>query len=142
MAIGLGLLAGRIGIEEEDWALAGVMIERSSAVRDDVVAQLAAEQRRANVGRAVAEAEREIVVEERTTRDRVARLSKRIVEHLRERAGWVPHREVRSKIAQRNRPWFEEAIQALLRTGQIEVQDTRRSATGHGGAGRRYRSTP
>ena len=142
LAIALGLLAGRIGIEEEDWALAGVMIERSSAVRDDVVAQLAAEQRRANVGRAAAEAEREIVVEERTTRDRVARVSKRIVEHLRERAGWVPHREVRSKMAQHDRQWFEEAIQALLRTGQIEVQETRRSAAGHGSAGLRYRSTP
>jgi hypothetical protein len=115
IAAALGLLNGHYGITDEDWALAGNLMDISDTTRAGVVAALEAKARTGNVARAHQEADREEVKEERQDQ-RVARW---LGDILRRAGDWVNGSDLRRRLTSRDRPAFESAIAKLVAAGQI-----------------------
>jgi hypothetical protein len=135
VAAALGLLDGHVGVTDEDWQLAGTVMEVSDHTRGQVVKALADKQAAANRGRAEAEAERALVVGERVEEAAIQRVAHRVVERLRGQAEWTTHAGLRRGITSRDRQWFDEAIDRAVKAGQVEVE----TVAGTGEPGRRYR---
>lgn len=126
-AAALGLLDGRYGITEDDWALAGTVMAVSDATRGGVVATLAAKARAANQVRGRAEAEREEVKDQHHS----ARIARRLGATLEAHADWMNHAQLRRTLASRDRAVFETAIENLRSAGQVDVEQV--------SGGQRYR---
>ena len=138
-AVALALLNGRIDVTDDDWRLAAAVMAHSNRVRDAVVTQLAQRRADANHGRAIDEADRAVTVEEHTSAAAVQRVSARVIDRLRRRSDWMTTAEVRRDTASRDRKWVDEALEHAVMAGQVEVQETTRTASGYGGDGRRFR---
>jgi hypothetical protein len=135
VAAALGLLDGHVGVNDEDWQLAGTVMEVSDHTRGQVVKALADKQAAANRGRAEAEAERANIIGDRTREAAVQRVAHRVVERLRGQTEWTTHAQLRRATTSNDRQWFDEAIDRAVKARQIEVE----TVTGTGEPGRRYR---
>lgn len=126
----LAILDGRLEVADEDWRLADVVVRQSTATRAQVVQALRAASSAKNVAQAEAEAVRAEVVADRAAEAQHKRVVRAVLRHL---AGGDPvvRRDLRGAIAGRDRGAFDAAVQALLRTGQIEQEGD--------GYGTRYR---
>jgi hypothetical protein len=80
-----------------------------------------------------------VTVEEHTSAAAVQRVSARVIDRLRRRSDWMTTAEVRRDTASRDRKWVDEALEHAVMAGQVEVQETTRTASGYGGDGRRFR---
>lgn len=141
-AAGLGLLAGHVRVTEEDWHLAGVLMQVSNHTRGLLVearsnAEASVVRKRAEsyaVGRVVAEDRME---SERLRRTKNAILSR--LEKLRAERGsnaWMAGSDLfRSLKAQTQRPYFDDVMPGLVSTGQVEAEPTESEGT----SGMRYR---
>lgn len=78
----LGLLDGRLGANDEDWEIAGLIMARSAHTRAAVEATLAQRRKDEGHGRAEAEAYKQIHVQERVAEQATNRASKAIGRHL------------------------------------------------------------
>ena len=110
-------------------------MEVSDHTRGQVVKVLAEKQSAANRGRAEAEAERTNIIGERVEEAAIQRVTKRVVERVREQGDSTTHAGLRRALNSRDRQWFDEAIDRAVKAGQIEVEN----AAGRGEAGHRYR---
>lgn len=120
VACALAILDGRIGVSEDDWRLAGVVMAVSDGTRAVCVEALAAVQRDTNVKMAVAEAERAIVVSEKISEADVARVSKWIRKRLARAGGdGVGRSALRGALRSADRQFFDLAIDALSLSGDI-----------------------
>lgn len=83
----LGLLDGRLGANDEDWEIAGIIMERSAHTRAAVEATLAQRRKDEGRGRAEAEAYKQIHVAERVAEQATNRASKAIGRHVHRHHG-------------------------------------------------------
>jgi hypothetical protein len=141
LAAALMLLSGRTGlITEEDWYLAGVVRRISNATRQDVINVQDQTKARQNRARAVAEADRAVVVESRRDQHAIQLAAQAIMRRLDSQQGqWVSHSELRRSLSSARRPYFEDAIAALIDAGQVKQRATRANHAGHQGV--EYQST-
>jgi hypothetical protein len=137
IAAALGLLDGHLGVDDEDWRLAGELMRVSDDTRRSISIEMASTKRKLNRARAEAEADRNIIVGERVVDAALTRVSTRIVDKLTDIGDWVSHSDIRRFVAYRDREqWFEEALEHAVTTGQIDM----REVVYQGHPGHQYRS--
>lgn len=126
VAAALGILDGRYSVTDDDWALAGVIARKSAATRADVQRALAVKVAEVNYGKARAEAQRAVHVEETLVDAAVKRVCGRVVRKLRATADWTPRAPL-TRAAGRDARHLDEALTRLVEAGQVEVEDTEKA---------------
>lgn len=141
LAAALALLDEHLEVTDDDWHLAGIIARRSDRTRTTVQATLTRQRQASNRGRADADAERAVVVAERLDDAKTRRVCRTITRHLRQLPAdeWLQHNALRKKLAARDRPDFDQALDRLTEAGQLDVDTADRDTAGHGGKGTRYR---
>jgi hypothetical protein len=121
VAFALALLDNRRDINLEDWRLAGMIMAKSDAVRASVVKALNKKAKAAETARALNEGRREVIRSQVVAGADIERACKAILRKLRREGGWVPGKAVRDVLG-KLRGYFDEAVDKLVETGQIEVE--------------------
>ena len=127
VSFGLALLDGRCDVTEDDWRVAGQLIEVSNRVRADLKTVMADRRSRDNRARAHAQADRQQIVDERMTEDRQRRVAKAIVRKL-EREASATKRELRKAVTTSIRVDFDPVLDVLLDNGTVCCRDGERYA--------------
>jgi hypothetical protein len=136
VAAALALLDRRLKVTADDWRLSGRIMAKSDATRAGVQRVLRERAQEANLGRARAEAARAVVVAEEVDAQAVKRASQAVKTTLSKQSGeWVSAAELRRKVASRVRANLDDALDALVLSGDIEAEATEY----HGQSGTRYR---
>lgn len=145
LAAVLGAFLGRFGVTDDDWELAGHLMEVSSRAREYVSAELHAAAEKENNARARSEAARARIVNDTLEADKIQKAAVKIIDTLRdsggENDGWITGAALRRAITPGLRDSLDDALRALQRAGSIEDRRTERGTGGHGGVGREYRLT-
>jgi hypothetical protein len=126
VAAGLAILEGMHNPTEEDWQLSGVIMAMSDHQRQLCQDTIAAQAAKANQGQAFAEAERAVVVEERTNDAKVQSAVKWARRKLAE-LGPTSASALRHKCANRMRGSLGEALDRLAATGEVVVMEDSRN---------------
>lgn len=124
VASALMALAGRGRINDEDWELAGQIMDHSAAVRTSVIDTMRAQKRIETQARGIAEGERQSVTEEIVDRKRTDRAREGIRRRLIN--GPMPRSELRRALAAEIRPTFDVAVLDLVASGVIVETETPR----------------
>lgn len=120
VACALAILEGRHQVSDADWDLAGTIMAVSDAQRARCIRELAAKDTSANQAKAIAEAERTLIVEDRITREKLPKVSRAIKRKLaREAPESVPRASVRRALASGDRQYFDQALDALVASGDV-----------------------
>jgi hypothetical protein len=119
VAAGLAILDGRSEVTDDDWSLSGVIMTVSDRTRAMCAQALKSESQKENVGKALAEAERTLIVTERVDEEAVRKVSGRIKSKLQGEKDGLLHSDLRRTIAYRDRDHLEPALTALVRAGEI-----------------------
>jgi hypothetical protein len=119
VAAGLAILDGRTVVNDDDWGLSGVIMTVSDRTRAMCAQALKEESKKENVGKALQEAERTVIVTERMDEAAIQKVSGRIKTRLRMDGGPMPHSALRTSLAPADRNHFEPAITALMRVGEV-----------------------
>lgn len=137
VAAALGLLDGRAEVREDDWQLAGTVMAVSDATRGAVVRTLTERKHVANLARGKAEGERAAVAEQIREESATQRVCRAVRNSLaKQQSGdWTSHSELRGRLASKDRPHFDGAVDRLLDAGQMEAETYEYK----GQSGRRYR---
>jgi hypothetical protein len=122
-AAGLALLDERRDINDEDWKLAGTIMRVSDATRASVVAHRAAARERENEARGKSQAKQQLVVADTIADTIVPRVSAGILRRLKDKGETAWH-DAHRAVAYRDRNYFEEAVAALEKAGQVEQIET------------------
>jgi len=93
VSFGLALLEGCQDISEEDWRIAGQLLDVSKQVRDNTHRVLAESRRRTNTARAHDQADREAIIAEKLSETNHQRVVRAITRKL-SRAGAATRREL------------------------------------------------
>lgn len=115
-------LDSRANVSDEDWWLSGVLSARSDATRAGVAAVLDAAVKASNRGRALAEADRTVIVGEHVADKAVTRVCQVLVRRLRRVGEPMPAGKLRKSLASIDRGYFETAIDRLTDAGLVGVQ--------------------
>lgn len=118
VAFGLALLESRANITEDDWRIAGQVLEMSTFTREGMAKVLADKNKRLNAGRAHAQADREAVLEERRASRIEDRVKNAITKKLR-RVGKATRSELRRTCDSTVRPSFDGVFDTLVEEGSI-----------------------
>lgn len=111
VATAFALLDGRWSVNEEDWLLAGTVMEHSNACRTWLKGHLSAEAVKANQAVGKARAAQEVAVAEALDDRAVVRVAKRVLKLLN--PGPLTQTELMRAIAGRDRPLLPEALERL-----------------------------
>src|SRR5664280_2688262 len=135
----LGILDRRTEVNVEDWQLADHLMQVSRRTRADVQATLAKRTEETGEKRAVMKGKQADISDAHRHEAGVKRLVPKFTERLREHEDWIGFSQIRKQwAASRDKAYVRDALDALVRTGQIEKKE---SPEGHGGsAGWLYRS--
>jgi hypothetical protein len=137
VAAALALLDGRRNaIIDDDWQLAGVVRLVSDLTRQQVAAVLQRDKALNNHARANAEADRAIVVDNRRNEHATRLAGRSILRKLDRERDWVSRSALRRSLASKDRGYFDDVIEALKTSGQIEEREVR---SGHDGTEYRKR---
>lgn len=120
-AAALALADSRLDITDDDWQLADVLIRKSTAVRTSIAATLKARARTENVMRAEAEADRTMIVGDRTYDAALKRATRAIMRKLARDDGECTFNDVKKAVQHRDRDVTEAALDLLSQSGQLEV---------------------
>lgn len=134
VAAALAILEGRTFVDDEDWALSGLVMATSDATRQLCLDELSKANQRDNVRQAEAEATRTIVVQERIDEASIQRVARGIKRNLARNSGPVAHADLRKCLAGRDRTYFEPALNALMLAGDVLEEKTEH----HNQHGRQY----
>ena len=132
-AAALALLAGRDGVNEQDWALAGVVMDVSDATRAAAQQTLNATKRACEVARGRSQGVVTLAAEEVVSRAAVQRVRRRLLGRIT--GEWTSSSALRRQLAARDRDLFEDAVGPLVKDGLIE----RRQVEYQGNKGHEYR---
>jgi len=117
VAAALGLLAGRLSIEDEDWELARVVMCVSDATRGQVADELARKAAQSNRAAGHAEGERAVIVAQHIESDGIVKVSTWVLGKL---AGSpMTGAALRSKLTSSRREYLHDALDRLCEAGQI-----------------------
>lgn len=122
VAAGLAILDGRTEVTDDDWALSGVIMTVSDRTRAMCAQALKAESQKENVGKALQEAERTLIVADRVDEEAVKRLSGRIKNRLQGEREGLLHGDLCRTVASRDRQHLESSLTALIRAGEIAME--------------------
>lgn len=126
VATALGLLNGRLEVNEEDWDLATVLMHVSDSTRSSVIGEFQRAAVQKNLVRAKAEATRAVVIEEvkdDQARQNAAKNIKKWLNTLSEDE-WMPKNQLRTKLkAGPTRDAFDEAMSQLINLGQVQSEN-------------------
>jgi hypothetical protein len=125
VAAALALLDGRRVITDDDWHLAGIVMEVSARTRRGVQRHLAEQASKANQARARFEGERAVIASETVEDAAVQRVARRLATHLKEN-GESARGDARKRLPSRDRQLFDEAVERLVAAGQVQVLTTPR----------------
>ncbi|MFI6759438.1 hypothetical protein ACIBF5_09895 [Micromonospora sp. NPDC050417] len=139
VAAALALLDNRAEVSAADWELSEVVATVSQRTRNEVVAELERVESVRNRRRGEAEADRAVIVDERTEEETVKRVARTLVRKLTGAGDWIAHSKLRRDLANRSRSYFDAAIDRLLDAGQIDVETVATDTMGRDVDGRRYR---
>lgn len=128
VAAALGILDGRYGVTDEDWQLAEVIMRKSAATRAAVQRTLSMKAAEANYGKARAEAERAVHVEESLVDAAVKRVCSVVVRRLRKADDWTARGVLSRAVAGRDRQYLDTALERLVDAGQVESEDFEKAA--------------
>ncbi|KJE23690.1 DnaB-like helicase N terminal domain [Frankia torreyi] len=137
VAAALGLLDGHARVTAEDWRLAGTLMDISDRTRQSVVDTLRRAAAERNRARAEADAERAVIVADRTDGAQTKKACAAIMRCLHRADGWVSQSDLRS-AARRYRDYLDDAVGRLAEAGQIEIE----TVVYQGQQGRKYRRVP
>jgi hypothetical protein len=132
-AAALGLLAGRVDVNEEDWQLAGEVMSVSNATRAGVQRTIRLQAKEQSAARGRADGQRAVAAEDVKTEEAVKRVSRSLRSKLN--AEWTPGNELRKRLRSTDRSHFEDAIGHLVGAGLVDVEDVEH----HSKKGARYR---
>jgi hypothetical protein len=118
VGFGLALLEGRNHITDDDWRIAGQLIDISNRVRARLFATLADSRKKANAARASEQADRQLIIDDRLTHERHRRVSEAIVRKL-QRAVRASRRELAKAVTSSIRSDFEPVLDILLDNGTV-----------------------
>jgi hypothetical protein len=135
VAYALTLLDGRRVMVLDDWLLAGVVMTKSDRVRGSIIAELRRKAEAAGTARALEDGRQEVIRGQVVEADELRRACQAITRKLDREHDWVTGNDARHAIAAKLRHRFDEAVDKLEETGQIQVQDV----TGTGQPGIRLR---
>jgi hypothetical protein len=138
----LGIFDGHFEVTDEDWQLAGHLMGVSDRTRAAVAETLRRAEEQRNEARGHADAKRARIVRETEEGDALVKASRRIMTVLGESSDWRAHAELHRRVGIRHRPFFDDAIERLLKDGSVESRDISKRPTGHGGTGTEYRPAP
>lgn len=130
VAAALALFNGRWSVNEDDWTLAGTVMEHSTACRTWLKGHLADTAAKANKVAARAKAASEVIVADALEERSVLRVAKRVLLLLED--GPMAQAELRRRFASRDRPFFEAALDRLadkIENEQSVTGSTRQAAT-------------
>jgi hypothetical protein len=119
VAAGLAILDGRTEVNEDDWSLSGVIMTVSDRTRAMCAQALKVEAQKENVGKALQEAERTLIVNERVDEEAIRKVTARVKNRLSGNGGEMLHSDLRRALRSTERPHMEAAISALLATGAL-----------------------
>jgi hypothetical protein len=129
-------------VTEDDWALAGTVMDVSIGQREAVITAVAAVAEQANEARGRDEARRAQIVAEGTEERGIRRACQVLMRRLDAARGEpVGAGDLRKALRSDQRGWFGEAAARLIATGQAETLSTERDESGHGGKGVQYRAS-
>jgi len=131
----LALLDGRAEVADDDWNLAGTVLDVSDRTRARVVDTLRQSRADVNRRRGEAEGERAVIVTEKVEDATVRRVARALTRKLGGAPDGMVGADLRRRLAGRDRGHFDAAIDRLLSAGQIIREDI----TGQGTAGVSYR---
>lgn len=129
-AAALGLLFGRAEVTGEDWTLAGQLMAVSDATRAGIVRQLGDSRAAVEAARGRADGMRALAAEEVREEATVQRVRRTLLRKMG--SGWTTRGTLRKALASRDRPYFDQALDALVDAGLVEAQDV--AGTGQPGA--------
>ncbi len=120
----LAVLDGHLateGVTDDDWRLAGLVLEASDAVRADVVREQRLAASETNRARGAAEAERAEVIEDSAVK-RAVTATLRVVERLPP-DGWLNGSDLRRAVGVKHRQHLADALGRLADAGLVVVED-------------------
>jgi hypothetical protein len=139
IAAHLGLFLGHFEVTKDDWQLAGHLMRVSDSTRAGISDVLRRAEDERNDARGRAEARRAQIVRRTEESDVLLRASQRAMKVLRDRQDWMSRSDLRREAGSRYRDYLDDAVEQLLKEGEIEFRDTSRADGGHGGTGIQYR---
>jgi hypothetical protein len=116
VSFALALLDGCKDISEEDWRIAGELLEVSRRVRDDMRFAVEEKRRRENAARANADADRQAILDARLDDDRQKRVAKAITAKLK-RTRRATRRQLRMACTQAIRGDFDTVFDLFVDKG-------------------------
>jgi hypothetical protein len=116
------LLASRAFINSEDWELAGELMRVSLAERAYVQRCLAAERASKAVTAGMAEGHKQLTVDDIKDKSALQRVSQNLIRKASSQE-WRPVSHFQRSIVSRDRSYIEEALENLVNTGMLEVQE-------------------
>jgi hypothetical protein len=140
VAAALALYAHRFNVNDQDWELAGHLMAVSDHTRARITDALRRAEEARNDARGHADAKRARIMRNAEESDALAKARHRIMTVIRDQTDWMTHSDVRRRVGYRHREFFDDAIELLLKDGEIPSRDISRGSGGHGGAGAEYRS--
>jgi hypothetical protein len=138
VAAALAILDGRAEVSAEDWALSGVVMDRSTATRQRMLDEIAADRRERNAAEAQAEAARKIIVDdqvEQKARGQAATMVRNKLAKATDPDGWVPWSVLNRSAGKKYRDVLEDVVNGMVSSGVIEAHETQHRA----GTGMAYR---
>jgi hypothetical protein len=123
MAAAFAMLNGRIRVDPSDWELARYLMDRSLALLNALKESRQRKLSTSNKARGELEAERETIKQEALVTAAQARITKRVYAIIGNAdADGITHNELKKRIAARDRQDLETAINNLVQSGMINVQ--------------------
>jgi hypothetical protein len=123
VAYALALLDDRREMNLEDWQLGGQIMIKSDHTRASVAATLQRKTREAENARAIGEGRRDVIRGRVVADDELQRACQAIIRKLGRERGWVAGKIVRRAVTSRLRKCFDDAVDKLAETGQIEAEN-------------------
>jgi hypothetical protein len=119
IAAGLALMSARLEISEEDWALSGIIMAKSRAVRGAVFAHLDRQARTASKAKRDEAVETATAAERAKARELVDRAAVRMIKILGKNPDGLAKYKIRNSMGPPYRSHAEEALEALLESDTI-----------------------
>lgn len=120
-AAGLAMLDGRLGITDEDWQLAGEVIDMSNRTRQHCIDELSAAAHKANEARGRSEGVRATAAEEVRSEHQVDKMADWIVKWITEHGPEKRAKVYRAAYSRTRKEFFTPALRACIDSGRVTM---------------------
>lgn len=124
LAVAFAVLDGRTGVTDDDWDLSGRLMVISDRVRAHAVATLQRAADVSNEARGRSEGARAAAAAETVAKAAIRRIAPKIRVRIEAAGGSMTPSEVRRTVAQRDRVYVQDAVDALVEAGEVVTEET------------------